>query len=185
MKNLCYLLALFLLIGTGCEDDAPEAFNEQEVITTVIYTLISTDNDTVIMKYQDLDPTDTIDATVSITGSLDTNKMYAGNIQILDESENSAEDITTEIAEEDEEHQLFFVTGGGLDMTFEYNDTDEDGNPIGLSTKVTTNNASTGTLTITLIHEPNKTAAGISIGNPGVAGGEEDVQVAFDLRIVN
>jgi hypothetical protein len=92
------------------------------------------------------------------------------------------EEVEEEIEEEDDEHQFFFSTTGGLNATVAYDDTDGT-NPVGLKTKVTTAEASQGTLRVTLRHEPNKSAEGVSAGNITNAGGETDIEVEFDVTV--
>ena len=93
-----------------------------------------------------------------------------------------AENIGEEVAEEDDEHQFFFQsTVAGL--TVEYGDNDDNGNPLGLLTTVSTGVAGTGTLTVTLRHEPDKNAAGVSDGSIDNAGGETDIEVTFPIDV--
>ena len=40
-----------------------------------------------------------------------------------------------------------------------------------------------GTITVTLRHEPNKDAAGVSSGDIANAGGETDIEVTFNVEI--
>ena len=98
-------------------------------------------------------------------------------------SATPAEDITAEIAEEDAEHQFFFAASSGLNATVAYGDQDDMGNPVGLSSVVTTGDASSGTMTVTLRHEPAKDASGVSDGDITNAGGETDIEVTFDITI--
>jgi hypothetical protein len=53
-------------------------------------------------------------------------------------------DITKEVEEEAEEHQLFFRTTGLTGMTIAYNDKDGNNRPIGLNNTVTTPTAGSG-----------------------------------------
>ena len=119
---------------------------------------------------------------VSQVGTLAANTEYTGQLQFLNESEAPSEDITEEIAEEDEDHQVFFEIGIS-DVTISYNDMDSMGNPIGLSTTVNTGNAGNGNLKITLRHEPVKDASGVSDGNIANAGGETDIEVEIDVNV--
>jgi hypothetical protein len=64
-----------------------------------------------------------------------------------------------------------------------YGDVDGNGKPLGLQTTVVTGDVSTGTLTITLRHEPDKSAAGVSGGDLTNAGGETDIEVTFDVTV--
>ncbi|MFT6148889.1 MAG: hypothetical protein ACJAUH_001575, partial [Saprospiraceae bacterium] len=84
--------------------------------------------------------------------------------------------------EEAEEHQFFFQTTLN-DLEVIYDDQDADGNPIGLTTTVTTGNSDTGTITIILKHEPNKSAAGVINGDITNAGGETDIEVTFGVDV--
>ena len=117
-----------------------------------------------------------------INGTLAANTTYSGSLEFLNQSETPAEDITEEVAEEDDEHQVFYAsTVAGLSVA--YNDADDDNNPLGLATTLTTGDAGTGTMTITLRHEPNKSAAGVSDGDIANAGGETDIEVTFDVVV--
>ena len=101
---------------------------------------------------------------------------------MLNESESPVEDITLEVNEEAEAHQFFYQTSGQIAIA--YNDTDNNGKPIGLKTVLTTANAGVGqSIKITLRHEPNKGASGVSTGNILNAGGETDIEVNFSLDV--
>ena len=180
MKFLKYALLASTLIFASCSDDdvnTPDAVNEEEVITTLIVSLES-GSDTVVMQYQDLDGDGPDAATVTYSGSLNANTVYDGSIVLLNETEDPAENITEEIEEEDLDHQFFYTVGSGLDVAAEYGDADSEGNPLGLSFILNTGVASSGGLTFTLRHEPNKPNTGLEN-----AGGETDIQVTFDITV--
>jgi len=176
------LLVLFLFLGlVACDKDDPTIVDPVELITTLNYTLTSTTGEIVSFSFKDLDG-DGGDAPVVSTGTLKQGTSYAGNIVLLDETQDPAENISEEVAEEDDEHQFFFQsTVDGL--TVDYSDTDDDGNPIGLSSSLTTGDAGSGSLTIILRHQPNKSASGVSDGNITNAGGESDIEVSFDITV--
>jgi len=186
MKNLKFLFILNILFAVlflnSCKDDDVIDDDDEELITTVIYTLTPTSGDVVTLTFSDPDG-DGGDAPVITGGTLQANMNYTGALDLKNESETPAESITEEIEDEDEEHQFFFSTAGGLDLTVAYDDVDEDGNPLGLATNLVTGAASTGTLQVTLRHEPNKSASGVSTGDITNAGGETDIEVIFDLVI--
>jgi hypothetical protein len=167
------------LIFASCsdDDDTPEPVNEEEVITTLTVTLDS-GSDTVVMQYQDLDGDGPDAATVTVSGSLSANTTYDGSIILLNETESPAENVTEEIEEEDLDHQFFYTVGSGLDVAAEYGDADSEGNPLGLSFILNTGVASSGGLTFTLRHEPNKPNTGLEN-----AGGETDIEVTFDVTV--
>ncbi|MDA9638774.1 type 1 periplasmic binding fold superfamily protein [bacterium] len=179
MKFLKYALLASTLIFASCsdDDDTPEPVNEEEVITTLTVTLDS-GFDTVVMQYQDLDGDGPDAATVTVSGSLSANTTYDGSIILLNETESPAENITEEIEEEDLDHQFFYTVGSGLDVAAEYGDADSEGNPLGLSFILNTGMASSGGLTFTLRHEPNKPNTGLEN-----AGGETDIEVTFDVTV--
>jgi hypothetical protein len=93
---------------------------------------------------------------------------------LLNESETPSEDVTEEIEEEDEDHQFFFQVSAALKLTHSYDDQDGNGNPVGLTNKITTGASSSGTLTLTLRHEADKSASGVAAGDITNAGGETD-----------
>jgi hypothetical protein len=179
MKFFKYALLASTLIFASCsdDDDAPEPVNEEEVITTLTVTLDS-GSDTVVMQYQDLDGDGPDAATVTVSGSLSANTTYDGSIILLNETESPAENITEEIEEDDLDHQFFYTVGSGLDVVAEYGDADSQGNPLGLSFILNTGVASSGELTFTLRHEPNKPNTGLEN-----AGGETDIEVTFDVTV--
>jgi hypothetical protein len=179
MKFFKYALLASTLIFASCsdDDDTPEPVNEEEVITTLTVTLDS-GSDTVVMQYQDLDGDGPDAATVTVSGSLSANTTYDGSIILLNETESPAENVTEEIEEDDLDHQFFYTVGSGLDVAAEYGDADSQGNPLGLSFILNTGVASSGELTFTLRHEPNKPNTGLEN-----AGGETDIEVTFDVTV--
>lgn len=187
-KFIKFLIVLVVPISffSSCNDNeappAPVVPNEEEVITTLNYTLISeNEGDTVTLSFQDLDG-DGGNAPTITSGVLTQNTTYNCSIKLLNEMESPAKDITEEVKEEDEEHQFFFAsTLSGVSI--EYADQDADGNPLGLSSIIKTEGAESGNITVTLRHEPDKKATGVSGGDITNAGGETDIEVSFDILI--
>ncbi len=183
MNFFLFLALISLTFFTGCDDDDTLPPNEVELITTLIYTLTPVGGGApAVFTFRDLDG-DGGNPPVVTTATLRSGLTYTGSITVLNESETPAEDITEEIEEEDDEHQFFFTIGSGLNLSIAYADTDEDGNPIGLATTATAAAASSGNLTITLRHEPNKSATGVATGDITNAGGETDIAVTFEVTI--
>jgi len=184
MKKYLILALAFVstAVFTACDKDDPEVEDPQELITTVNYTLTSTDGETVVFTFQDLDGDGGAEATIT-GGTLTADRTYTGSLELLDESDtNDVEDITEEIAEEDEEHQFFFSsTVAGLEVA--YADADEMGNPVGLANTLTTGSAGSGVLTVILRHEPVKDAEGVSAGDITNAQGETDIEVSFPVTV--
>ena len=175
-------ILIFSIVFTACDKDDPIIPNEEELITTVKYTLTSvTGGSDVVLTFVDLDGDDGNEPTIT-GGTLTANTIYSGRLELLNEAESPAEDITEEISEEDEEHQFFFSTSiAGLNIT--YGDQDENAKPVGLATSLTTGAAGSGTLTITLRHEPMKSADGVASGDITNAGGDTDIQVTFPIDV--
>ena len=177
VKFLTISIFAIALFASCSDDDVPEPVNEEEVITTLTVTLDS-GSGSVVMQYQDLDGDGSNAAVVTVSGSLNANTIYDGSIVLLNETEDPAENITEEVEEEDLDHQFFYTVGSGLNVTTDYADADSMGNPLGLSFILTTSEASSGALTFTLRHEPNKPNDGLE-----TAGGETDIDVTFDVIV--
>ncbi|MBP0904603.1 type 1 periplasmic binding fold superfamily protein [Mariniflexile gromovii] len=190
MKTLKYLSLLFItsLSLTACSsDNDPEPVNEEELITTVTATFVPQGGGTTItLKSQDLDGDGGNAPVITVSGKFEQNKTYNGTVTFLNESVNPAEDITEEIEEEGDEHQIFYIKTGSLNgftYSTDANNLDSNGLPIGLQTVFNTTNAASGNLTIILRHEPNKSASGVSNGDITNAGGSTDASVTFSIEV--
>lgn len=183
MKNLklIALLVIPVIFSTSCSnDDAP--VNEEEVITTVTTTLVG-GGQTITLTSRDLDGDGPNAPVVTVSGNLVAGTTYTGSTTFLNELESPAEDITVEVEEEGADHQVFYQLPSSIG-TVTYTDTDANGRPIGLNfTLVAGTSGSTGTLTVTLRHLPNKTASGVSGGDITNAGGNTDAAVNFSVAV--
>ena len=175
----CSMYALLAIAMIGCsDDDTPVVINEEEVITTVILTLTPESGDQVVLTTQDLDGDGPDEPVTIITGSFNENTQYQGAVRFLNETETPAEEITNEVIEEADEHQVFYTVSNGLNITTEYQDEDSNGNPLGVSIILETGAVSEGNLIVTLRHEPVKPNDGLDS-----AGGETDITTTFDVTI--
>ena len=171
-------LVILCLFVIGCDSGEPsDGPGEEELITRVTLTLTESGGDmvTVVADDPDGDGLDiAIDTLVLITGIL-----YTGTIQFEDGINNV--DITDEVAEEDEEHQVFFTFGDGLESLVTLVVTDEDGNglPVGLefAAQVTARVATSGTLNVVLSHFDTTPKDGVTQSD------ESDVDIVFPVRI--
>ena len=183
MKNLklIALLVIPVIFSTSCSnDDAP--VNEEEVITTVTTTLVG-GGQTITLTSRDLDGDGPNAPVITVSGNLTAGTTYTGSTTFLNELESPAEDITVEVEEEGADHQVFYQLPSSIG-TVPYTDTDANGRPIGLNfTLVAGTSGSTGTLTVTLRHLPNKTASGVSGGDITNAGGNTDAAVSFSVAV--
>lgn len=173
-----FFLSLFTI--ASCmkdDDDMMDPGNEQEVITTVQVTFSPTDGSTPItFVYEDQDGPGGQNA-VADAIVLAANTTYEISVDFLDNSNpSSAVFLTDEVQEEAEEHLVCYAVGGAVpEVTIK--DQDADGEPLGLIAEVETGAAGSGTLTVSLKHEPMKSNA-----NPCNTG-ESDVEAPFSVTI--
>jgi hypothetical protein len=185
MKSLkiASLFSLLFIFGACSDDDDVQIINEEEVITTLTVTLVdNATNQTKTFQSRDLDG-DGPESPVITADNLDANTTYQGSIEFLNELEDPAENITLEVVEEGAEHQVFFINASSLQTTFTYEDADENNNPIGVDFTLTTGEASSGNLSIILIHDGDKFAQGAANGDISNVGGETDIEANFTINI--
>lgn len=187
MKNFRILaVALISFVSfTSCSDDDNNAqpVNEEEVITTVTATFTPAGGGTAItLTSRDLDGDGPTAPVTTVSAPFTAGTTYNGTVTFLNELANPAENITEEIHEESDDHQIFFQqTGLG---TFTYTDTDANSKPVGLAFRyVAATTAATGNLTVTLRHLPNKSAANVATGDITNAGGGTDAEVTFPVVV--
>lgn len=193
---------LTALLFSACNDDddgdagpdAPDEVNEVEVITDVTLRFSSMGNPDVIATAQDPDGEGVEELQILDTIRLAPSTMYTLTIEAVNNLDpDDPEDISEEIMEEDDEHQLFYrfpmgtfstPTGNGnIDNAADpvvYNDFDENGLPLGLNTSWTTgmNMLDNSFFTVRLQHQPEmKTAT--SDANVG----ETEIDLTFVLEI--
>ena len=198
IRNFRLIILFFAAIAiTSCsnDDDVPEEENELEVITDVklVFTNTTDASDVIEASAQDADGLGIGELMVLNQINLDANKTYILSFEIFNNLETPGEDIGDEILEEDNEHQFFFSFSdgafsnpggnGNIDTAsdpLEYNDQDENGNPVGLSTTWTTSAEalSGGNFTVTLKHQPD-----VKTATSGANDGETDFNLRFVLNI--
>jgi len=184
-KSICIsslLLALFTIGISSCKKDEEKpstptpTVNEEELITT--FTITFTDaagiHQAVEATFRDTDgeggnPPTTFDNIV-----LQSNTTYNASISLLNESVTPAEDITSEIEEEGDEH-IFCFEQTNVNITITR--TDSDGTyGIGLTSDWTTSDASNGTVLISLKHQPG-------VKNGTCEPGETDIELLFNVEV--
>jgi hypothetical protein len=188
MKTFQNLSILFLavLAFTACskDDENPAPVNQEEVLTTLTATLTPIGGGTIItMQSKDLDGDGPNSPVITVSGAITANTTYNGSLELLNETVTPAELINPEIEEEGVDHQFFFDVSNGI-TTINYADFDSNGNPVGLEFTLNTSAVvGSGTITITLRHEPNKDAAGVSDGDITNAGGATDMEATFAIEV--
>ena len=188
---------------SACDvSDPGDPDDEQEVITTVTLRFTPVGGgETLVFSSADPenDGAPVVDDVLLLAGS------YTLTVAFLNELEDPAEDITAEVADESEEHQILIygdaVAGPASDvddaiLTHSYDDEDENGLPIGLENTIVaaipdgSPRPTSGTLKVMLRHLPEQSGAAQkteSIAADFVAGnviaGDVDANVTFPLIV--
>ena len=179
-KSLLALLVALPLAFAACKKNDPEPSDDNELITTVTYTLTPTAGSTApaaTITWEDLDGTG--GAAPGITGgplTLRANTTYTGTMTLLDKTKNPVNNVTNEVAAEKEDHLFFYdPTPAGL-MAVTRTDRDANSREVGLTTRVVTTTAASGSLKITLKHQPGT--------KNGTAGpGDVDVEATVPVAV--
>lgn len=194
MKTIISIgLTVFLLAGvlTGCKKDdpvtPPEEQNPQELITTLILSLVDTADvaPDAIAAFRDLDGPGGNPPTID-TLNVKAGVVYEGTILLLDQSKTPADTISHEVQEEGTLHRFWFTVGGGASGKMIVSYLDADGGtppmPIGLNIEVAVSvgGASTGTLRAVLKHYETEA---LKRSDTNGTLGETDVDVTFPVRI--
>ena len=191
MKKFVLSVAFLSALFVSCSDDDDSSLdgtiveNQEEEINTAIITLVNVDDAEDIVTLSAILDEEEDEVDVTTEGTLSANSSYTGSWELTAEEMNDTRD---EIAEEDDDHQFFFLASDGLNIDVEYNDADDAGNPLGLMFTLNTLEASMGTLNIRLSHLLTKTSPGILDGDITEddvieAGGETEFDEDFELVI--
>lgn len=201
IKNGVSAILGLAVVFASCKKDEdlpvvpPAQENELEVITDVklIFTNVTNSADIVEARAQDPDGAGVQELAILDSINLDTSKIYVMTYEIMNNLDVPGEDIVAEIAAEADEHQFFYSfsnnafanpTGdGNFDNASDplvYNDTDSNGNPVGLSTNWTTSSTQLtgGAFTVTLKHQP-----GAKTSSSTYNDGDTDFELQFVLNI--
>jgi len=194
-RLIALLLAAITISSCSDDDDVPPDEDDLEVITdvTLVFTNDADSNDVVMASAQDPDGLGAMELEVLDPINLSASTSYTLSFEIFNNLETPGEDIGEEILDEDNEHQFFFSFStdafvspsgnGNVDTAsdpLDYDDQDENGNPVGLSTSWTTPAIplSGGTFTARLQHQPDLKSA-----TTGATDGDTDFNLEFVLNI--
>ena len=177
-NKIAFAGILLMLVFAACKKEKSPATNpplpvvEEELITTLKITFTDTSgvNPDVIAIFRDIDGPGGNEPTAFDTIRLKPMSTYFAIIQVLNESVSPSIDVTAEIWEERTSH-LFCFAATGLSLTIARTDTDGS-HEVGISSKWTTGSATTGSVMVSLKHQP-----GIKDGTCLV--GETDIEVNF------
>lgn len=202
------LSALVLLLSSGCSDvEGKEDGHDHDHhghnhgVTTSLYLEFTPQAGGETLSFGWSDPEDD-GAPIIDDVVLSDGETYDLSIEVWNDLEDPAEDVTPEIAAEAEEHQFFFTgdsvqgpaTGTNEDAIIEhaYADSDADGVPLGLDNTVSVLAAGAGTLTVTLRHLPPEggnvvktgdLASEVASGGIDSIAGDNDIQVEFAVSV--
>ncbi len=182
IKAIVFNLILVLLF-TNCKKDkdlvpVPQPIlNSPELTTSMVLKLTDSSNTSniILCEFRDPDGPGGNTATKFDTIKLLSNKTYILKLILLDETKNPIDTVSNEIWDERNDHQFFF-THSGVSINSTYLDNDENGYPVGLTTKWRTSATSAGTSKIVLKHQ-----AGTKNGSESL--GETDIEVIFQSKV--
>ena len=202
MSTPVRLSALSLLFALSACSDVEDSSRDEtinEVMTTVVLNFTADDGTELEFVWADPDNTanPSID-TIVLSDAAD----YTLSLSFLNELENPTEDVTPEIADEDDQH-FVFITGSAVTgpatkdnpnavVEHLYADEDDNGLPVGLDNDILTIAPGEGEFTVTLRHMPPqnrrivKTAdAPELVATEGLSavGGSNDVAVTLPLTV--
>lgn len=187
-KNILFgstIIAAASILFTACnkEKDPPVPV-EQELITTLKLNVTSAGgfSESFIYKIENGFGNTTQGTVIIDTIALAPNTTYDVAMEVLNEKEDPAEDITEEILEENEAHLFLFIsspaTGSGS-ITASEGSKDDSGKPFNQTVKFTTGSAGSGSLAVYLMHQPTDKSG----TTPATSGGETDIEAAFPVRL--
>jgi len=199
--SLALCLSASLCFAAACGGGSDEPENENEVITTVTLTFTPSAGGTAIVAAFDDPDGDGGEAPTIDPINLAAAATYDMTVKFENQLEDPAEDITLEVMDESDQHQLFFYgtavdgpasTQPGAPLTHAYADQDVNGLPIGLDNTITANAAGTGVMTVVLRHMPpvndepvkvDGVAAQVASGGIESIGGSTDAKVDFNVTV--
>jgi hypothetical protein len=107
---------------------------------------------------------------------LRANTIYTGAITLLDETKTPVANVTDEVAKESDEHLFVYTSTPANLMTVTRTDRDSKNLEVGIRTQVVTAAAGTGSLRVTLRHQPGSK-------NGTATPGDTDVEVTFPVTV--
>ena len=190
-------LFLFILVFACSKDEDPEPANEEEAITLVTLEVTKVGSSETITynleveghAHDDEDDDDNDDDHDGHEGEhveieLEPNSSYNVSMLIYNDTDpNNIENVTLEVIEEADEHQIYYAITdelSGFSIASASNDTrDSDGNPLFLKTTWTTIGETSGDVVGYLIHEPTSKTG--STRND--FGGATDFEIEFEVHV--
>ncbi|MEM9678933.1 MAG: hypothetical protein AAF901_01305 [Bacteroidota bacterium] len=181
------MLALALFASCSDDDDAPAPVNPPELITDVNVIFTNAADATDVITLTGISADGIVAPTLTVSGPFTAGATYNATVTITDEVND--ENILEEIVDEVDEH-FFVYAVNTVDFTSVMRDGDDpvgtlDGSStthkLGLETTWTAGAASTGTLTVQLIHQP--TSVDDTGGFGTASGGDFDINNTWTVVI--
>jgi hypothetical protein len=208
MSRTTPLLLLALAACSDVKETDDHDHGHEDLFTTVELAFTPVDGgDALVFSWSDpeVDGDPIVDPVVLPDGADHDHhhaEAYTLDVRFLNAAEEPAHDITPEIADEADQHQIF-LTGSAVDgpatadnsdavLEHAYDDADSNGLPIGLTNTITTLALGSGELLVTLRHMPPEdgqavktadAAETVAAGGFAAIGGDNDVQVAFAITV--
>lgn len=187
-----FAAVIFLAVfGAACDSNEPdEDGGEGELITHVTMTLVSQSSSATTTATAEFDEAGVLQSVDTLT--IAPGETYTGSIEFRDEI--NGEDITEEVEEEDDFHQVFFLPlgVGASRITFTVTDQDGNGDPLGLAYTVTDTGTTEGDFSVRVRLRHYEDGANLpddKANDDGLAEipdvVENDVDVTFPLFIRN
>ncbi len=174
---------LGLLSSCGKEDSELTNANQIKIITTVVITLSPEDeSEDVVLRFEDLDGNGPAPAQIT-NATLQDSLCYRVSVLFRNATTDPVTDVTGKIRTEAEEYQVFYQFEPDLNVTLAYTDSDRNGNPLGLASRLCTLAEGSVEFTLTLRHQPDKNGLDVSDGDLSNAGGETGIKATFDLTV--
>ena len=174
-KNLKYTFLLGAIFFISCSKDDPDAINEQEFISNVIVTLVSEDGET-----------QTVDWDLSEMNSqninLKVNTNYNVNLSFINSSDpTDVENVTLEIIDEADEHQVFFEFAEvSVNVSSASNDTKVGSRGVLINSVWNASTTGTGLVRLYLVHQPTN----FNATTREAMGGYNDVSIDIPVSII-
>lgn len=195
-KHSILIISVFLL-AISCDKGEPAVVNEHEVFSRVVLE-VKKDGETNFKKYTfeveghddhgdddhgDDDHGDDDHGDEHMEIELDTDATYNVGIFFYNDSDpDNIEDVTLEVIEEADAHQVFYEMTEipGFSIAAAPDDTkDSNGNPLFLKTTWTTTTETSGDVMAYLIHEPTSKTGSTRAD----FGGATDVEIEFEVHV--
>ncbi len=173
--NILYI-TLVTILFYSCSKDDPDGINDQEYISNVVFSVTSPDG---TLQTIDWDLSETNMETIN----LKANTNYSVGLSFENRSDpTDIEDVTQEIIEEADEHQVFFEFADvSVNVTSANNDTKVGSRGVLLKSVWSASSTGSGIVRVYLIHQPTN----FNATTREAFGGFNDVSIDIPVSITD